>query len=209
MSRPIILLTSRPNLFPFLRYKSIKQIASLQHTHTHTHLFPRIFWWRIFKEQSATAYNITFIVSDRVPRQIRHICMFAGRPAHSIHVSVSGTDLAWNDQRRDNTCRPNRGAAPIYFYVERRVRQAFVSEARHRARHPSGRGTLFLPVIPCPICRRIRKIPKLIYWKSCRVSRPFGSLDELSKRQYVIAFLCHLRPTRERMYESLASSCDF
>jgi hypothetical protein len=86
-----------------------------------------------------------------------HTRMFAGRSAHSERMSVSGIDLAWNDQRRDNTCDWTKLPADLFL---RQVASSSPDTVRHWV---VSAGTLFLRH------RRrhlVRKIAELIYRKS-------------------------------------------
>jgi len=117
-----------------------------------------------------------------------HTRMFAVRSAHSVRMSVSGIDLAWNDQRRDNTCDWTKLPADLFL---RQVASSSPDMVRHRV---VSAGTLFLRHRrrPRPKDRRAHLSEKL--------ARPFGSLGELSKRwrrrHHVIAFLCYPRLTK-------------
>lgn len=83
-------------------------------------------------------------------------------------VGIRDRSCVKRSKARQHVSRqPNRGAAPIYFYVERWVRQAFVSRARHRAISFCC-AALFLPVIPCsmspyPKDPKAHLLEKLLY----------------------------------------------
>lgn len=127
----------------------------------------------------------------------RHMCMFTGRPARSVCVSAPRTDLAWNDQRRDNHVQPNR-TAYLFLCRARRVCHT-VNGVRHRAVLLS-RSPLFAdrPVV-------VPERSQSSFIGKVAVFRPFGSLDELSKRRrhHVSFFAAPVR--HEHMYENLNS----